>query len=78
MNGFRLIPLPYLVCLGLLALLGSSCSAAMAAPAVWNDFAVLNFGAMLRDLRGPFVLGGVALGCVLAALLESSLRDPTA
>jgi hypothetical protein len=78
MNGSRWIPLPYLACLALLALLGSSCTAAMAAPALWNDFAVLNLGAMLRDLQGPFLLGVVALGCVLAALLESSLRDPIA
>jgi len=77
MNGSRWIPLPYLICLSLVSLLATSVSAALAAPTVWNDVAVLDLGGALRDLRGAFLLSTVALGCVLVALIESSLRDPS-
>lgn len=75
MDGSRWIPLPYLFCVGVMALLGASVTAAVAAPSAWNDFAVLNLAGMLRDLSGAFLFGLVALACTLAALVESSLRD---
>lgn len=78
MYGSRWVPLPYLVCIGLAALLAASVAAAVAAPTVWNDVAVLDLGGALHDLQGTFLLSIVALGCVLVALVESSLRDPSA
>jgi hypothetical protein len=78
MNGSRWIPLPYLLCIGLVSLLAASVAAAMAAPTVWNAVAVLDLGSALRELRGAFLLATIALGCVLVALVESSLHDPSA